>query len=266
MLSAATRTAAAICTTVLAFFLDPHLTHGGAGEPLPPVPVCAPVAAAEPPAPPEFPARRTQIGVPENNPMEVYPPERSLPAAPLTLALHGRDMDPLDMCDAWNDEGREKSWLVCPAGNTPDGETFDWGGSNEDRIAALDAQLAAVDSVYGPLVDHAHGDILVGFSRGAFLARDLVYARPGRFRGMVLLGAAVRFDPERLRAAGVKRVLLASGDYDDACSTMKHTTAFLASRGIESRFVSLGPIWHKLPADLGRVMRDALRWVREENG
>src|SRR5262249_9768331 len=159
---------------------------------------------------PAFPPRRTQIGVPENNPLELYPPRSPSLAVPLTVALHGRDMDPIEMCEGWDTQ----SWLVCPAGNAPEGESFGWAGSTEER-------LAAVDTLYGPLVDHGRGDVLVGFSRGGFLARDLVYARPGRFRGVVLLGAAVRLDAERLRAAGVRRVLLAAGEHDEARPTME---------------------------------------------
>jgi hypothetical protein len=82
---------------------------------------------------------------------------------------------------------------------------------------------------------------------------------------MVLLGAAVRLDAERLRAAGVRRVLLAAGEHDEARPTMERTASRLASRGLPARFVGLGPIFHQLPADLGRVMRDALSWVRAES-
>ncbi|MFT3776601.1 MAG: hypothetical protein QM820_65515 [Minicystis sp.] len=212
-----------------------------------------------------MPARRTQIAVPENNPLELYPPRTQATASPVTLALHGRDQDPIDLCEAWNDVGREGSWLACPAGNAPSEseEAFDWRGPTEDRIAALDAQMAAIDGVYGSLVDHGRGDVLVGFSRGAFLARDLAYARPGKFRGMVLLGAAVKLDADRLKAAGIRRVVLAAGDLDDARATMVHTADKLTARGIAARFIGLGPIHHALPPDLGRVMRDALAWVRE---
>ena len=45
---------------------------------------------------------------------------------------------------------------------------------------------------------------------------------------------------------------------------MTRTASRLAASGIPSKFVSLGPIWHVLPADLGRVMADALAWVRAE--
>jgi hypothetical protein len=244
---------------VLALALLGHRSPAAEPPPPAPEPILAPAEGA--PTSPTFPGRRTQIGVPENNPLELYPPRSPSLAVPLTLALHGKDMDPIEMCEGWDDA---QSWLVCPAGNTPSGDSFDWGGSTEERLAALDAQLAAVDTVYGPLVDHGRGDVLVGFSRGGFLARDLVYARPGRFRGVVLLGAAVKLDADRLRASGVRRVLLAAGEHDEARPTMERTAQRLASRGMPARFVGLGPIWHQLPSDLGRYMRDALAWVREE--
>src|SRR5689334_18789611 len=87
-----------------------------------------PVEEQEELRPPAPPVRRTQIGVPENNPLELYPPRSQASASPLVVALHGKDMDPIELCDRWNDEGRERSWLVCPAGNAPGAESFDWGG------------------------------------------------------------------------------------------------------------------------------------------
>jgi predicted esterase len=258
------RIAAALGALALTSLVDPRARRA-AEPPAPPLPpAAAPVEEAPPP--PTFPQHRTQIAVPENNPLEIYPPRFPGSALPLTVALHGKDMDPVDLCEGWSAEGRAQSWLVCPAGNAPSREAFDWSGTVDERLAALDTQLAAVEAVYGPLVDHARGDVLVGFSRGGFLARDLVYARPGRFRGLVFLGAAVRLDPERLRAAGVRRVLLAAGDQDDARSTMQHTALRLAALGMPARFVGLGPIAHVLPKDLDRVMRDALAWVRAEGG
>jgi predicted esterase len=237
-------------------------SNGSAPRPAPAAPSASWVIEAAPPTPTP-PSRRTQIAVPENNPLELYPPRSPAPA-PLIVALHGKDMDPIDLCEAWKDEGRREAWLACPAGNAPGGASFDWSGPTEERIAALDAQLGSIDGVYGSLVDHARGDILVGFSRGAFLARDLVYARPGRFRGLILLGAAATLDPARLRAAGIRRVVLAAGDRDGARRTMVHTADKLAAHGLPARFIGLGNIAHALPPDLGRVMREALAWVRED--
>jgi predicted esterase len=262
--SASARTVAA---AVLATFLTAGSTAPSLrdGEP-PPAPAPAASIALPPPPAPTVPPRHTQLGVPENNPLELYPPQATSSGSPLTVALHGADQDPVDLCEAWNEAGRAKSWLICPAGNAPSGAAFDWGGPTEERIAAVDAQLAAVDEVYGPLVAHDRGDVLVGFSRGAFLARDLVYARPGRFRGMILLGAAVTLDPARLKAAGIQRVVLASGELDGARASMAHTAEKLSAHGLPARFFSLGKIYHALPPDLGRVMREALAWIREGDG
>jgi hypothetical protein len=254
----------AAAAAVLALTLLGEPAGSRAGEPLPPAPPAAVARAEEAPSPPTFPSWRTQIAVYENNPLELYPPRSRAGALPLTVALHGKDMDPLDLCEGWSDEARAGSWLVCPAGNATSSQAFDWGGTVEERLVALDTQLAAVEAVYGPLVDHERGDVLVGFSRGGFLARDLLYAGRARFRGVVFLGAAVRLDPVRLRAAGVRRVLLAAGDQDDARSTMQHTALRLAALGMPARFVGLGPIAHVLPKDLDRIMRDALAWVRAD--
>jgi predicted esterase len=216
------------------------------------------------PEPVASPRARTQIGVPDQSPLELYPPSTTAGALPLTLALHGRDMDPIDLCERWANVGQERGWLACPAGNKPEKEAFDWGGSADERLTALDAQLSAIDALYGQRLDRRLGDVIVGFSRGAFLARDLVEARPGRFRGMIVLGAAVRLDPDRLKASGVRRVLLACGDKDEARPTMTRTASRLAAGGVEARFMSLGPLYHVLPDDLAPVMRTALAWVNEQ--
>jgi len=202
---------------------------------------------------------------------ELYPPifgiDLRAPAprrVPLTVMLHGACMDPVSTCEFWSSGGREKSFLACPEGNVACGAAFDWAGPTEDRIAAVDASLAAIDRTYASLLDH-EGDVLIGFSRGAFLARELVYARPGRFRGVIFIGAAFVPDPSRFLASGVRRVVFASGDLDGARPTMRRAAAILEARGLTTRFVSLGRIYHALPANLADIMRDQIRWIREED-
>jgi predicted esterase len=230
-----------------------------------PEPAAAVVVAAPPAAPlPAVSAGRRQILVPDHSPIELYPPREPSERAPLTVMLHGMCSGPVDVCDFWSEDGRTGSWLACPAGNARCGGSFDWTGPTASRTAAVAAQLEAVEQDYGARLDHGRGDVLVGFSRGGFLARDLVYARPGVFRGVVFLGAAVRPDPRRFHHAGVRRVLLAAGDYDGAGASMQRSAGELAAGGVEARYVSLGRIGHALPADLGRVLREAIAWIREE--
>ena len=79
----------------------------------------------------------------------------------------------------------------------------------------------------------------------------------------MLIGAALEMDPKRLAHAGVRRVVLASGDHDHAAKTMRALPPRLAAAGIEARYVSLGPVYHTLPPDTARRLKDALRWASE---
>jgi predicted esterase len=233
-----------------------------------PAPVRVPAAPAAPPPPepveprPPRPEARKTLVAEGGHVVEVYPPLGApVEAAPLVVFLHATCMEPLDVCDFWSNAGREGSWLVCPAGpSTCDGAP-DWSGPPKVKADALSAALAAVDEAYAPWVDHERGDVLIGYSRGAFAARDILYERPGRFRGLILLSAAISPDTARLKAAGIRRAVLATGDLDGSRPTMLRAVQTLEAAGIPTRFVSLGRIGHWLPSDTEAILRSAIAWV-----
>lgn len=181
---------------------------------------------------------------------------------PLVLMLHGVCGVPANGCHALGAAGRHDSWLVCPGGNVRCGGAYDWQGDGEHKARHLDAATDEVRERWPELVAAPGEDVLVGFSRGAFVARDVAYARPGRYKGLVLIGAALTPDPQRLLDNGVRRVVLASGDYDDARPTMLLAAAILKRGGVETRFVSTGRIWHQLPRNLDEVMAPHIDWIR----
>lgn len=217
------------------------------------------------PAAPALPAGRETRRTDAGTEIIIYPPSGGLAdrRAPVVMMLHGMCGDPLSICEFWNQAGREGSFLVCPGGNVACGGARDWSGSGEVKAAAIDESLAVVDKAYGTFIDHSKGDILIGYSRGAFAARDVVYARPGRFRGLILLGALMRPDAARLKASGIRRVVFAAGEWDMARPAMQRAAAALSGAGLPSRYVSLGKIGHALPDNLETILRDALRWIRE---
>ena len=102
----------------------------------------------------------------------------------------------------------------------------------------------------------------MGFSCGAFVARDVAYARRGRYRGLILIGAAMIPDAARLKGAGIRRVVMACGYHDGARAMMVRATAIMNRAGLETRFVSTGKIWHQPPHDLGAILRKQLAWGR----
>lgn len=181
---------------------------------------------------------------------------------PVVFMLHGMCGMPTWGCDAIGEGGRNASWLVCPSGNVACGSHFDWKGDGERKAAHLDAASREVRAAHPELVAPEGSDVLVGFSRGAFVARDVAYARPGRYKGLVLIGAALMPDPKRLLESGIRRVVLASGDFDGARPTMIQAAAKLKLGGVETRFVSTGRIWHQLPHDVGEILAPHIAWVR----
>jgi predicted esterase len=179
------------------------------------------------------------------------------PRGPVLTMLHGMGSSPSGTCARVRGAEALGLTVVCPTGNVDYGDgTADWTGEPEEKAAHLDRALA------GEIEPSAErGDVLMGFSRGAFVARDVAYARPNRWRGLVLIGAALTPDAEKLRASGIRRVVLASGDHDGAKRTMVAARAKLCAAGIPARFVSLGPVWHALPEDSITRMQEALLWV-----
>lgn len=173
--------------------------------------------------------------------------------------LHGMCMDARATCERVRALVEPHGVLACPTGNASCGGGADWAGTGDDKAAHLDASLDAAWRHAG--VEATGEDVLVGFSRGAFVARDVAYARPGRYRALVLVGAALVPDADRLAASGVERVVLASGDFDPARRTMERAAAELSRRGIPARFVRLGPVGHALPRDVDRLLGAHLAWA-----
>ena len=79
---------------------------------------------------------------------------------------------------------------------------------------------------------------------------------------MALLGVEVRVDARALRRAGVRRIALAAGRYDQAARFMRETAAALRREGVDARFISLGEVGHGVASRaVGPVWRDVLGWL-----
>lgn len=186
---------------------------------------------------------------------EAAAPTPSEPTRRRLLVLHGACMTPESTFTRLDSGLPEDLDRRAPEGNArcADGSA-DWVGSGSEKAAALEDHLTLASR---------HDNVIVGFSRGAFVARDVALARPARFSGLVFIGATMKLDVGALRAAGVRRVVLASGELDSAYASMRRNRDALERGGIEARFVSLGRVYHTLPSDAGERLRGAIAWVAE---
>lgn len=237
--------------------------------PSPPVLAITPDAVSLPAPPPllPFPTQRVTLADDNNRTIEVYPPIDVRPSAPLVVFLHATCMDPRPVCDLVGRSGREGTFLVCPSGNATCFGAPDWHGTGEAKSAFLTSALEKVEQRLGKYA--AHDDTLIGWSRGAFAARDILYADVAsgaapRFTSLVLIAADVTPDPVRLRKAGIRRVYFTAGDQDGARATMKRAAEKLTAAGIPARYASLGPIGHWLPDDFDARLAPGIAWVREK--
>lgn len=205
----------------------------------------------------------------QGRPIEVYPPNSDKSQAPFVVLLHATCMQPAWVCNWFGSAGRDTGWLVCPSGNSTCAGEPDWHGPGPEKAAFLENALQKVESNLATFVNNDNG-VLIGWSRGAFAARDILYAglenpqsfpHAKRFQGLVLMAAAMKPDPSKLKEAGIKRVVMAAGDYDGSKSTMVSAVVGLHAAGIEARYVSLGKIAHVWPNDFETRMREPIAWA-----
>ena len=191
-------------------------------------------------------------------PMMKLPP-RAASAKATYVYLHGIHGRAENGCPWMHDGAEDMGWLVCPHANTKNEDgTYSWGGSLLSQRAVV-ARAEAVAHEAGADADQP--SVLVGFSQGAYLAMNLVRARFGRTRGLVLIGADVTPDRKTLEAAGVTRVVLAAGELDGSFWPMKRAAKKLEAEGMPVRFVSLGKIGHSYQTPNKEALHDAMVWA-----
>jgi predicted esterase len=195
-----------------------------------------------------------------------YPPaDTSAPGAPIVY-LHGMWATPEDSCPLLAHAATARGFLVCPRGNSPSApEGRMWTGTYATVAPSLHSALATASALSPGALDRQAPGTLVGYSNGAYFAAEIALHEPGRWTGLVLLSMRLDLEAEKLRAAGVHRVVLAAGDKDGASDSMRAQATRLSAAGLSARFMSLGDVGHELPVPPGidTTLSEALAWVRE---
>jgi predicted esterase len=192
-----------------------------------------------------------------------YPPADASVSRPAIVYLHGMWASPEDSCGFFEHSATAFGFLVCPRGNAPNGDGKMWSGTYASVAPSVHAALDAAAATAPGTLDRSMGGTLLGYSNGAYFAAEIAQAERGKWTGLVLLSMHLELDATRLRASGVRRVVLGAADKDGTRDSMRALAERLDAAGLPSRFVSLGPGGHELPADIDARMCDAVAWVRE---
>jgi predicted esterase len=191
-----------------------------------------------------------------------YAPADVSAPRPAIMYLHGMWASPEDSCGHFARASAPFGFLVCPRGNAPLGEGRMWAGTYASVAPSLRAALGAAEAMAPGKLDRAGNGTLVGYSNGAYFAVVVAESEPGRWTGLVLLSMRLDLDAARLRAAGVRRVVLAAGERDGAQASMRALARRTDAAGLPTAFMSLGAGGHELPPDIDARMSDAVAWVR----
>jgi predicted esterase len=192
-----------------------------------------------------------------------FPPADTTNARPAIVYLHGMWASPEDSCGFFEPAAAPFGFLVCPRGNAPLGDGRMWKGTYYTVAPQLHAALEAAGKQWAGKLDGAGAGTMMGYSNGAYFAAEVAASEPGKWTGLVLLSMRLELDVARLRAAGVRRMVLGAGDQDGARDSMMAQAEHANAGGLPTRFVSLGPGGHELTTDMGARFCDAVAWVRE---
>lgn len=193
-------------------------------------------------------------------PILAYPPARRDGRAPLFLFLHGMCDAVQNECPSFVQQSTAGAWIACPRANLAcDGGGHIWSGDPRVRSATVQAVLDRIRSELDTQID-TRSPTLVGFSLGSFVALDVAQRSRGTFSNLLLIGAKIEPDAKLLQEAGIRSVLLASGDRDMMKWHMVGVASRLQRRGMRASYMSMGDVGHWFSHDMDGWLARAQQW------
>jgi predicted esterase len=139
---------------------------------------------------------------------------------PVLMYMHGRGGNPFEDCRKWAKVALQFGWVVCPAGPIDRGNgEHEWGNDADAGRNISNAVLAALHRKYHGRV-RTHGNVLIGFSEGAFVAQQVGLREPEKWSKWLILAANDRYwfgDAPQLLEVNrkkIRRVYLFTGEFD----------------------------------------------------
>jgi predicted esterase len=197
-----------------------------------------------------------------------YYKPRSKARRRVLIYLHGRGGNPFEDCRKWARVARQFGWVVCPQGPaTTDTGGRAWSNDPDTARKIIDATFAALSEKYKGRV-RARGNVLIGFSEGAFIAQQLGMRDPIRWNRWLILAANDRYwfgdAPQLLEQnhSKIRRVYLFTGEDDQVAENTVRAGEMLKTAHIHVKVKIAPGLGHEVPADrMITNYRRPLRWL-----
>lgn len=192
---------------------------------------------------------------------------------PILMYLHGRGGNAFEDCRKWARVARQFGWVVCPQGpGTTETGGRTWDNDAETAARIIHATVVALQTKYPGRV-RSRGDILIGFSEGAYIAQQVGLRDPKHWNRWLILAADDKYwwgdAPQLLEQnrSKIRRVFLFTGENDEVAENTKRAAEMLKHAHIRVRVKIAPGLGHEVPADrMITNYRRPLRWLARGGG
>jgi predicted esterase len=187
---------------------------------------------------------------------------------PILMYLHGRGGNPAEDCRKWAKVGTQFGWVVCPSGsgaNETGGRT--WSNGAVDAQKTIDATIQALRTKYKGRVQR-RGNVLIGFSEGAFVAMQVGLKDQTTWTRWLILGASDAYwggdvtealDEQKRK---VRRVYLLTGENDGVAQNTVRVGDTLKKNNVPVKVRLVPGMGHEVPSDrMVSTYRRPLAWL-----
>ncbi|MBI5538159.1 MAG: hypothetical protein HY898_35885 [Deltaproteobacteria bacterium] len=197
-----------------------------------------------------------------------YFPPRNKRTRAVVVWMHGRGGNPHDDCVKWSHVATEFGWLLCPSGQEDYGNgarawNNDWPGAQR----VIDASMEALRKKQ-PTIQR-YGNILIGFSEGAYAAQNIGVREPRVFNRWLILASAARYwggeglEVLKSNRGNIKRVYLLTGALDaPVLQESREAYEILKKNKVHVRLRIVHDMGHEVPASRMRELyHQPLTWL-----
>ncbi|MCL2777262.1 MAG: hypothetical protein FWD73_04595 [Polyangiaceae bacterium] len=204
-----------------------------------------------------------------NAPDAYYFKPSSKGTKPVVMYLHGRGGNPAADCKKWARVATAFGWVVCPSGPgdaDSGGRTWSTGAGDAQRI--IDATVNALRAKYKSRVQR-HGNVLIGFSEGAFIAMQVGLKDQSTWNKWLILAASDQYwggieaeqwlDKDKRK---VRRVYLLTGENDGVAQNTVRVGEVLKKNNVRVIVKIIPNMGHEVPSDrMISTYRRPLLWL-----